>query len=245
VTTDQEIALVTSAGACLSAIATFWTVLQIKKQREASYRPELVFSRSYFTAIAAADEGARLLTQWVAGARCDLPPSPQATKPLAIPLRNVGLAAAKDLTIQWSFPLEQTVDYVNKVAQRTLTPAYFSINDLGVSFESETLGKVMSMWRNQARVELDFVLPASVEEEPLTVELPHAYVLLSSAVVFFDWKDKEGKNAAKFQMPVLSATIGYSDIADGSHRTSFELRPEVTMVSDTAFTGIFVSAKVK
>lgn len=43
---DQIIALLTSFGALLAALAAFLTFRQLVKQREASYQPKLVISRT-------------------------------------------------------------------------------------------------------------------------------------------------------------------------------------------------------
>jgi len=50
-TIDQGIALATSIAACLSALAAFFTIRQVSKQRESSYHPELAVSRTKFQCI--------------------------------------------------------------------------------------------------------------------------------------------------------------------------------------------------
>ena len=43
----------------------------------------------------------------------------------SLPIRNVGLGAAKEVTLKWSFPIEELVSNINKMAQKSLIPAYF------------------------------------------------------------------------------------------------------------------------
>lgn len=228
-TVDQTIALVASIGACLSATATFLTVRQIAKQREASYHPELVFSRTYFEAISDSIRASSLPTRWVnKQARAESVPP---LEDLSISLRNVGLGAAKNVTILWSFPLEETVDRVNRAAQRTLTPVYFSSDEWGVSIKSETLGNGTSMWKNQQRASLDFVLPAAVQREPTPIALPNAYVLLCSAALFLASKDKDKDSAPSFDVPSLTASVDYLDIGNRTHRSSFKFDLQVIAIA--------------
>ncbi|MDD4964160.1 MAG: hypothetical protein PHI11_09620, partial [Gallionella sp.] len=106
-TADQTIALISSIGTCLSAIATFLTIRQIAKQREASYRPELAFSRTFFVAEPDPIRAGALPEKWV-NKKLGLE-TPMLLDDLSVPLRNVGLGTAKAITISWSFPIDQTL----------------------------------------------------------------------------------------------------------------------------------------
>jgi hypothetical protein len=242
-TIDQLIALATSVGACLSAIATFWTVRQIAKQREASYRPELVFSRTDFHATSHAHKQSALPTLWTIGRPDDKPA--ESTRDFAIPLRNVGLGAAKDVAIVWSFPIDEMIERLNATAQRALVPAYFSRDQLGVSIKSETLGTGTWMWNShRAKVSLDFVLPASVEQEATSVDIPPLYVLLCSAAVFLFFKDRDSKQeSSAFELPPLAASIAYTDIGNRRHRMSTSLELQISMIAEAEFHASIDSTK--
>ena len=157
----------------------------------------------------------------------------------SMPLRNVGLGTAKEVVILWSFPIDQTIECVNQAAQRTLTPAYFSSEDSGdsVSIKSESLGNGISMWQNQKKELVDFVLPASVQKEPVEVKLPHVYVQLCSAAVYFRYKDKG--SLCSVEVPRLTADIEYSDIGNRKHRMIFDFEVHVIIAAGggEAFSG--------
>lgn len=234
-TIDQSIALFASIGACLSALATFLTVRQIAMQREASYRPELSFSRILFEAGPNPLRGGALPEKWV-NKKSGSEPA-MLLEDLSVPLRNVGLGTAKEVAISWSFPIDETIERVNQSAQRTLTPAYFSNDEWGVSIKSESLGNGTSMWRNQKKVSVDYVLPASIEKEPVDVKLPHAYVQLCSAELYFSQKDKDVNGS--YNLPPLTANIEYIDIGNRKHCAIFEFKLNIVMIvgSGEAFNG--------
>ncbi|WP_129781031.1 hypothetical protein [Peristeroidobacter soli] len=219
-TNDQIVALLASIGACLSAVATFLTVRQIAKQREASYRPELALSRSIFEG--STDPmvaGGRLPTFWFKKAQPH--ESTKGVQRLTIPLQNVGLGTAKGVRLIWSFPIADVVTAVNQLAQRTLTPAYFVYEHGAVSIKSDTFGARTSFWKNQENDWIDYVLPASVQNEAMNLTLPDAYVLLCSALVFFGAKDKDAKSFP--ELPLLRARFEYRDMGEQEHQAGFDI----------------------
>jgi hypothetical protein len=92
-TIDQVVALLASIGACLSAVATFLTVRQIAKQREASYRPELALSRILFEGSRGPIAEGAIPSFWTKKPEYD--ESQKELQRLTVPLQNVGLGPRK------------------------------------------------------------------------------------------------------------------------------------------------------
>ena len=63
-TIDQIIALVSSIGACLAALAALLAVLEMKRQRAATYHPELVLSQKVFEGAGSVKEN-RIPLSWI------------------------------------------------------------------------------------------------------------------------------------------------------------------------------------
>ncbi|PWE14916.1 hypothetical protein [Alcaligenes faecalis] len=220
-TPDQWIALAASVGACLSALATFLTVRQIARQREASFRPELAMSQVHFEAGPDPIRAGLLPTKWIAR-NWKGKEMPATFEELSLPLRNIGLGSARGVHLHWDFDLAGTVKSANELAQRTLTPAYFSIDDWGVSIKSEALGNGSSLWKNQREVVIDFVLPASIDKEPVLVRLPDAYVQLAAALIYLRSRDKGREHS--FELPSLNAAFKFSDIGGIKHEAVFDVK---------------------
>ena len=134
-TNDQLVALLASIGACLSAVATFLTVRQIAKQREASYRPELALSRVYLECTKDPIAQGPIPTLWAAKGK-DGKTDPL-TRSLSLPLRNVGLGTAKGVSISWSFPFDALTKQVNELAQKSLSAAYYTFEEESLSLDSQ------------------------------------------------------------------------------------------------------------
>ena len=200
-TIDQIVALLASMGACLAAVAAFLTVRQIAKQRDASYRPELALSRTDIDGSENPIAKCPLPTFWIK--KSENGEADTISRSFAISLQNIGLGTAKGVVVAWSFPISETVKELTQIAQRTLTPAYFTYKEGALSVESDILGTSTSFWRNQERDSIDYVLPAGVQMEPVMLRLPHAYIQLISALLFLGAK---GKKLESFpEIPALNS----------------------------------------
>ena len=212
-TVDQLIALSASLAAFASATATFLTIRQMARQRETSYRPELVFSSTRFHGAAEFDGG--MPKNW--NQSDNPPPNAQQRNSLRIPIHNIGLGAAKDITLQWSFDIENITSQVNLLADKAGISATFSLKADILSFKSNELGNGSSMWRNQRNQTFDFLLPASIPLDQISIKLPNAYIQLCSALLHFTTHIQESQNFPDF--PVLTALVSFQDLGGSLHQS--------------------------
>ncbi len=238
-TLDQIINSAVVIATFVSAIGTLLTVRQMAQQREASYRPELVFSRMRFKG----SQNAGLAGKYWDWSNSDIVEKTKASMLLSIPLRNVGLGAAKDISVSWSFPIEEMIHLVNTVAQRTLALVYLTYEKGVVSVESEKFGKGPLFWQDQSHPTLDCVLPASIQKEPDQVILPGMFMEL--AAIFLIIAAKEKDRTPYPEIPMLKACLKYRDIGDKSHTSNFEIKLDVlsTCESDLSIAGFLTPKK--
>ena len=138
-------------------------------------------------------------------------------------VRNIGLGTAKRVSVSWSFPIEEAVHNANQLAGASRALKY----EAGwLNFHMDEL-EVRSMWRNQQRDSIDYIMPASIEREPTLLTVPHAYALVVSALVFFYAKARNRQK--ELSLPVLKLDMSYSDISELTHSESFEIRCEIAM----------------
>jgi hypothetical protein len=144
-TVDQGIALAASIGACLAAIATFLTVSQIAKQRSDSYRPEIVISPVLFEA-----KLGSIPNDWRRWqSRFESVGDKNAVERFSIPLVNIGLGSAKDVSIEWSFPIEDICEKLDSIANKVSTPLQFSYNNGAFTIISHEKSSIAILLRNE------------------------------------------------------------------------------------------------
>jgi len=221
-TLDQLIATSASVAAAVSAIATFLTVIQISIQRKASYKPELVFARTAFDKVRGEGKNPGKDPLW---------------KAFAVRTYNIGLGPAKNITISWSFPIGSAVAKVNSLAALDAKlDAYKLEGDMLSSAEGSTT-IMTSMWKNQKIQEIDFALPASINDQPASVYVPHAYLTLWFSYVTSCVRLERTSDIGDF--PPLKAVINFKDVGGSRHKIKqqFTLNMSSYMYEDGAITG--------
>jgi hypothetical protein len=215
-TIDQGISLAASIGACFSAVAAFFAVRLSSQHSKASYKPELVISQADFKC--SSDKS--IPSEW---ARVNPEHIEENANVgfFAMPLSNVGLGAAKQISIVWSFAIEDVITQINEITKESLIPAYFEYKQGMLSFNSEDMGKSVSMWDNQKSNSIDFVLPAPVDKLPTKLVIPLAFTQLTSALICFSSQNENFKNFP--DMPELNAEMSYFDIGGTKHTSKFIL----------------------
>lgn len=225
-TIDKIIALATSIGACLTAMAAFLAVWQGSKQSKASYKPELVIPGTHFQF----SSNGTILTNWLNSSNDQ--PDPAEQKIFSLPLQNVGLGAAKAVTVTWYFPIKEMIVSVNNLAQKALIPTYYEcIDEVIVVVKSDIEdGKTSYDVINQKVVNIDFVLPATIEQSTVKLAIPQAFIQIVSAIVCFSTKAKDFKSFTNIQ--TLKAEIVYYDIGDAQHKSVFQLEVKIVNMND-------------
>lgn len=232
-TIDQIIAVSASVAGCLSALAAFLAVREMVKERRESYRPDLALSAMYFVGIPDPLLGGPLPMLWIAGLQADL--SKVNSRFFEVPLRNVGLGAAKQITATWSLDVEDFAREVNALAVRAGTEARVSYTGETVSLESEVLKGHVSFWKNQRVRTIDYLLPASVEIKAFQLELPMTYIMLSTLLIHLGFKEEN--RGSSLVVPTLGVTFDYSDIGGVKHQVSYDIKCNVMMMSESQIHG--------
>jgi hypothetical protein len=144
-----------------------------------------------------------------------------------LPITNIGLGAAKNVTINWTFPIENAVAVVDKCAKEAGLDNFLQFDGGVLKMESPMIA---SFWINQKTQTTDYVLPASVPGAVIPLSLPNAYILLVSAAVSLNFysKIKElGGRPELLEPPALVAAFTFDDIAGKRHTVLFDLEVSI------------------
>ena len=223
----EIISLVTSIAACLSAIAALIVVRQNYKQRTASYRPELVLVKT-----------AVWLKPFEETGGFPHVADDNDNSLISIPIVNVGLGAARDLKVSWTFPIDQVVSSVNRLAQKSLTRAYFEHKSGLLSMKPDEKWGIH--WKVEKEAEMDYVLPASIQQARLDqLRLPMAYVALVSGHYHFAFKSQSFDVP---DVPQLECRLTYVDVGGTKHRVDLVIGMDAVMISGDRFGAVVHSS---
>jgi hypothetical protein len=227
-------ALLAAVAAMFTAVGTFLTVRQIRRQMEASYRPELTFARVFLTA-EPDSPGCPLPTHWTeqprypaTGTWAGTTTGATITTLTPVPgwfftnLYNVGLGAATSINVVWNFALEDMIAEINRLAQRTLTPAFYEYKNGALSLESQTWPPTTIFWENEKTASLDYLMPESTHHAAAALKIPMTYIHLFSTYLYLLFLQKDTR--VTMQPFPLQIKISYGDISGRRHQVSFSLR---------------------
>ena len=225
-TADQYISMGASVGTFLAAVATFLTVWQISKQRRASYRPEIVIPRGWVVTLPdKEDDGLSPLLRWKETDDNSESESSVVAWPYHLRLVNIGMGSATHVSGVWDFPMEKFVEGIRERSRRLESSLAIEYKKGAVSI---TKPDFTSFWFNQRNFHLDYVLPASVEKEPLKIVVPSAYILSVSAYMSLFLRGAAGPidDKAAPNVPPLKIVLNFDDIAGEKHKTSYDVEFE-------------------
>lgn len=233
ITTQIDLfSLVTLVATFVTAIAALWTVLEVKKQRETSYHPEIYLGNQeiYFYGL-----------KW----KATFLPFSYSTEEIKefndiawknyinIDLHNVGFAVAKAIEYEWSFDIQTVIETIHKVNRVGFFHVHYDkileISAPQIEFKSS------HMVTNQLRKNtVNYILPSSIEKIATKIHVPSCYIdlyliFLSSALNYYS-KKSETENEVKTHnidlenFPQLNLKLAYKDLHGKKHSKLFGLR---------------------
>ena len=207
------------------------TLLEMVKQRRATYKPDIVvFPISRFAYIG--DSGFPDI--WLDN-RVEKIEDEDLTSQRSffqLPIYNLGLGAARDVECKWSFDLEEFIGNVNEI--KNYSPIKFEIsidenNFLFVDFPP----KIKSYTNIASDINIDFILPSSIEKEETNILFPSTYIRLVQLYTLCEISHSisDGLDFPKFQFPELELSIKFKDIGGSRHSKKFKFNFSIGMMS--------------
>jgi hypothetical protein len=239
-TSDQTISLIAGAATLAIALATFLTVREIARQRKASYRPDIVAARQYAYAYTVAN-GFR--SHW---SRERVEPSEAEALLLgerySFTLLNVGIGAAKSITATWAFDLDRWIETLNALAQKTFTSLYIERDTQAetVKISGPDYGNATHMVGNQRRQQFGHLLPASLDQSGIQLDVPPCFLALISLQIAMASRLQPssvigGEWAA---LATAQLSLDYFDVGSGLHHKTFRLLFELLGVGRKSGEGL-------
>jgi hypothetical protein len=245
------ISLVTSLAALVTAIAAFLSVLEMRRQRATLYRPDLAISPAVFFVYA---DTASVIGNAVS---CSTRPYDQfGRRPPEIPgleleCFNVGLGAAKEVSVEWSFDRDAVLGIVKRLAETHGMSVECRENEFVLlDPKGEVLTSRIVFAGVPATQTFPYVLPVQVRTSPQPIELPLEYskaiALYASYFVEPDEQGATEREAGQFGGPVTvvpqldspfeftfppaTASLSFRDIGGKKHVRTVHICPTLVQI---------------
>lgn len=225
---DNYINVLAGFGACASAIAALFTIRQVKKQREASYQPDIYFGFIGLKKLTIKNlsgvESKELCFQLAKDNRTI------ETHSILHSIENIGLGTAKDIKIIWDFNFKKAFSAISKAQEYGNSKIRVEMergNTLVIRAQSNTMFYVWSD-KEALTTQFDFVLPRRDEKFAKSPSIPieiiqyfAAYCLIRHNLLLSDEKYADLFHEEFEAFPPLTAHVSYNDIGNKTHTKTF------------------------
>jgi hypothetical protein len=238
--------IVAGIGTAVSAFLGYQALTEVRKQRESSYKPEIVLSGGVFniynlplTNIPFPPAIPWEYTYEDKGREYQVKPS--RVTPLPVRIHNIGLGAAKNVKVSCDTDIEAWLGMFNNLSDLIDGELPFKIeytfNNTVLSFKSaEFVGTGnRTLYLGKRDEVYTHILPISIENKPLEFILPYEIFYFLSAYTYLDFytqvsgkKEKAGAGEKTHYkrppLPDINFSISYLDIANKQISKRFIVR---------------------
>ncbi|WP_147047812.1 hypothetical protein [Methylobacterium gnaphalii] len=202
-------------AASIAAIAAVWNVSEVNKQRETTFRPELVFSRLDFSGKPITKDNPVPLSWQPIAEKVSSAENSDFSSCLRI--TNVGLGAAKNVKIEWSFEFDRMAAYIDVLSQMSNYDLRIIKNG---NFHALEIRKDIKLGFNkngEFTQNVGYILNGTQSPSVCGAIIPTSYKVIVSSI--FLLSAKTGNFSDFDNIPDLKAKLSYEDIGGSSFST--------------------------
>jgi len=219
---DQWVSFAACLAAFIAALATFWTVREMARQRQASFMPELVINGRMVSLRTRYDTQQKHFEfhEPLQLENDTIKPEPYQS----VRIINIGLGSAKRIRANWIIDVNKLAKEINKVAAMASIDTRLRY-DTGLGtlmFEGKDTYAKCHMAKNQVGGQWNYLMPASVDEKGIELVIPPFFIeacLFGLTAVHKGDLFGKAMEGMEDQF-VAGLDLSYLDIQDNSYRKS-------------------------
>lgn len=202
-------ALVSSVAALVTAVAALVAILEMRRQRISSYKPELVLLPPKLRFEPSQDFPPLLCRRTDTLASENKPP-----RPVCVDCINVGVGAARDLLATWDFDHELAVAEISPFATHRGYSIWLDSSNTRVDLEEDGHTRMTSFTDNKATAGAPYLLPVQGAENVFEIPIPPDYLLFMRLGIYCvpGHPSNEGPRISLPHLPPLTLRLGYTDV---------------------------------
>jgi hypothetical protein len=227
------VALITPIATLIAALATLWTVIEIKKQRETTYFPDL-YVGEISTFLYGKDFSKELsFFMYAPIQENDIRKEGEKKISFYTKLYNVGFAVAKDVSLTWMFDTDNAIKILKniKVDKEILLDDKIENRTFRIQITNYKSNNFLWLSDDLMNSRVSHILPSTFNKNFENIILPQGYLDFLNFIIVFKYKTYEKEVIRhkviyeNFQeMPPLNLLIKYKDLKRKNHERKFELR---------------------
>lgn len=245
------IATLSALATIAAAIIYYYTLHELKKQRENTYKPHLFIDDIYFYVQAIRKGDKMFPSKWgdnsnVAGTFVNFDPQSYWLTDFSLKCYNIGFGTAKKISVKFTYDIDAFINQINNIGKHVPPELLITVKKEGYFVSFDCQNKDIPFSNKSISIDgvmtqyLSYVLPVNIKSEHSSMKLPLHYLELLNVYVFLfsSITDKKEKGI-EIDIPIITTEITYSDISNKQFSKNMTITTEMSMFSTAGFAGQF------
>jgi len=246
-TINIAITVISALATVAAAIIYYWTLNELKRQRENTSRPHLFIDKTYFNVQSVRKGDYLLPIIWSSEFKNSVIIEFSNKVKIAdfyLKCLNIGFGAATNIGIEFSYDIDEFLEKIKRLEKSMPEKDRIKIEKNNVLIFFSPSNEKMPQRKfgltidNNLKHYISYILPVNIKNESIDVKLPSHYLeLLNVYVYYFMTVDK--KENSDFTVPSITVKIDFSDINRKKFEERFTILTALTAVSLAGYSGTF------
>lgn len=245
------IAILSALATIAAAIIYYYTLHELKRQRENTYRPHLFIDNIFFYVQAIRKGDKMFPSKWgensnVAGTFINFDPESYWLTDFSLKCYNIGFGTAKKIDIKFIYDIDSFISQISDIGKHVSPELLITVKKEGYFVSFDCKNKDIPFSNKSISIDgvmtqyLSYVLPVNIKSEHSSIKLPLHYLELLNVYVFLfsSIKDKKEKGI-DIDIPIITTEITYLDISNKQFSKNMTITAEMSMFSTAGFSGQF------
>ena len=228
---NSTLTMLSSLVGLVTAVAALVTILEMKRQRVSSYKPELVLIPLTLR-FEPSDGFPPLICR-----RKDTPfDRHDSLLSVSVDCINIGVGAARDLFATWEFDHQLAVAEVSPFVTHRGYSIWLDQGNTRIDFEEDGQTRMTSFTDLPVTSNTTYLLPVQAPENVFQIPLPPDYLLFMRLGIYCvpGHPSNEGPHVALPKIPPLTLRLAYTDSGGARRLRAFQLEFRFGMLSSSS-----------
>lgn len=241
------IAGISAFATVVAAVIYYYTLSELKKQRQNTYKPQLFLDSAYFIVQGIKRNDIIMPLNWDQQKKKLLTIANFEYKNVItkyeLKCYNVGFGTATNIETQFNFDLKKFVKEINKLQIDIDENLKVEIKNNGSFISFNTMNKdlpftnKMISIKNSLNDYISYALPVSVNNDAVLIKFPSHFLELLNLYVFYFSKSKDAKK--EINIPEILVEMKFKDISETKYSQKIKINTELGTLGVAGYTGQF------
>lgn len=250
----QNAELIIIIFTAIGIFISVFTLLEMKSQRETSYKPKLFVDGSSFVVKSLEIEDIKFPIYWVKKNNDSIIKT-IASPSFKLDCYNIGFGTAKNVTLTYSYNLKEFMSFVKKKIDKTgkrekgkhcgWSTTYNKYNNLfppecaAYYLENEPPFEYCYDYNVNYNRYISYILPVNIDKKAFSISIPEAFLSLLNIYVYEN-KRKSLYYLDNDSIPKINIKLKYYDISNNLIEETITITTIINGISDSGYAGEFI-----